>query len=229
MPITINGHLLPEERIAVDEQRLAGTPQWKNAAGQPEYPQRLRAAAEQVAIELALIEMCAMADPRPIEPHLVEGALKHLKGAGNIPNDIDGGEFKQSVERQLRVLRTTQEMVAGAPQTSPAEVEAFYQAHREKFRTGELLHAAHIVKHVNDEQREEQARAGIEAALAELESGTPFAMVADRHSDCKGRGGDLGQFRPGHMVEEFDQAIRDLEPGQRTGIFRTQFGFHIAE
>jgi hypothetical protein len=31
------------------------------------------------------------------------------------------------------------------------------------------------------------------------------------------------------MVPEFDDAIRVIEPGQRTGIFRTPFGFHIAE
>lgn len=31
------------------------------------------------------------------------------------------------------------------------------------------------------------------------------------------------------MVQEFEDAIRGLEPGQRTGIFTTPFGFHIAE
>jgi len=229
MPITINGQPLPEERILAGEERLAGTPQWKSAAGHPEYAQRLRAAAEQVAIDRALIELSALNDPRPIDASLIADALQRLRSAGNPGSDADGGEVRQAVERELRVLRATQEMVAGAPQPSAAEVEAFYLANREKFRARELLHAAHIVKHVNQEQSEDQARAGIEAALAELESGVPFAGVADRHSDCKGNGGDLGSFPPGHMVDEFDQAIRDLQPGQRTGIIRTRFGFHIAE
>jgi parvulin-like peptidyl-prolyl isomerase len=229
MPITINGQPLSEERILAEEERLAGTPQWKMAAGHPEYSQRLRAAAEQVAIDRALIELSAINDPRPIDARLIEDALHRLQGAENAGGDADGGEVRHAVERELRVLRATQEMVAGAPKPSAAEVDAFYLANREKFRTGELLHAAHIVKHVNDEQSEDQARAGIEAAMAELESGVPFAAVADCHSDCKGNGGDLGSFPPGHMVDEFDQAIRDLQPGQRTGIIRTPFGFHIAE
>jgi hypothetical protein len=92
-----------------------------------------------------------------------------------------------------------------------------------------VFEASHIVKHINEQQSEEQARAGIEAALADLESGAAFAVVADRHSDCKDKGGDLGQFLAGTMVQEFEDAIRDLKPGQRTGIFRTPFGFHIAE
>lgn len=56
------------------------------------------------------------------------------------------------------------------------------------------------MKHVTEDQSAEQARAGIQAALAELERGDPFAEVAERHSDCKGNGGDLGQFPVGHMV-----------------------------
>jgi parvulin-like peptidyl-prolyl isomerase len=31
------------------------------------------------------------------------------------------------------------------------------------------------------------------------------------------------------MVQEFEDAIRPLKPGQRTGIFTTFLGFHIAE
>jgi len=68
-----------------------------------------------------------------------------------------------------------------------------------------------------------------QAALADLERGVPFAEAAERHSDCKGNGGDLGEFPPGHMAEEFEAAIAVLQPGQRTGIFTTPFGFHIAE
>ena len=57
----------------------------------------------------------------------------------------------------------------------------------------------------------------------------PFAEAAEKHSDCKGDGGDLGQFPPGHMVEDLEAAISALKPGERTGIFTTPFGFHIAE
>jgi hypothetical protein len=70
---------------------------------------------------------------------------------------------------------------------------------------------------------------GKPAALAELERGEPFAELAGRHSDCKDKGGDLGQFPAGYMVQEFEDAIRTLEPGGRTGIFTTPLGFHIAE
>jgi peptidyl-prolyl cis-trans isomerase C len=66
-----------------------------------------------------------------------------------------------------------------------------------RFPRPEIVNAAHIVKHVDELHWEADARAGTEAALAALERGEPFAAVADRYSDCKGNGGDLGSFERG--------------------------------
>ena len=40
----------------------------------------------------------------------------------------------------------------------------------------------------------------------EIEAGTDFAEAAQKYSSCPSRmqGGDLGAFRPGQMVKEFD-------------------------
>ena len=92
-----------------------------------------------------------------------------------------------------------------------------------------MVHAAHIVKHVNGEHTEEQARAGIEAAFTELQRGEPFAAVVLLHSDCKENRGDLGFFPRGQMVAEFDDIVFAMKPGERSPIFHTPFGFHIAE
>jgi len=137
--------------------------------------------------------------------------------------------LRRQIARRLRFERTYADMVAGARPAEAREVEAFYQANRENFRRPELFRAAHIVKHVDREHGAEEARAGIEAALAELEGGTPFAEVVSRHSDCKENGGEFGEFAAGQMVAEFEDAIRALKPGRRAGIFQTPFGYHIAE
>ncbi len=75
---------------------------------------------------------------------------------------------------------------------------------------------------------EAEARAAIERVAAELGQGADFAGVADRSSDCPGRGGDLGFFPRGQMVPEFDEVVFALEPGRVSDIFRTPFGYHIA-
>jgi len=229
MPYLVNGQPVPEAWIREEEERLGQDLRLKAIADEAERARQLRTAAQHSAIDRMVVEQAAARDPRPIDPNALEQEVQRQKQAGNCRTAFDDSFLRQWVERQFRLQRTHTEMVAGAAKPAAQEVEAFYEANRENFRHPELFQAAHIVKHVNRETGAEEARAGIEAALAELERGRPFAEVAERYSDCKGNGGDLGQFPAGYMVQEFDDAIRALEPGQRTGIFTTPFGFHIAE
>lgn len=220
---------MPEELIRQEAEQIANHPSWKGIADEGERARRVRAAAEQAAVDKTLISQAAARDPRPVDPAAVAGQVARLKKNGGCRSGYDDTALRQVVEHSLRVERLTREMVENAPKPSAEEIEGFYRAHRQNFRQPEMFHAAHIVKHVNEEQTEEQAEAGIRAALADLESGMPFGEAAERHSDCKGNGGDLGEFPPGHMVEDFEAAIGRLKPGERTGIFTTPFGFHIAE
>ena len=229
MPYLVNGQPVPEELIRQESEHIRRDLVLQSIADEAERALRLRDAAERSAIDRMLIAQAAASDPRPVDKDALDRGVQRLMAQRGCRNGYDEAAIRQFVEQQFRFERVTREMVAGAPDPSPEEIEAFYQQNREHFRNPELFHAAHIVKHVNGDQSEEQARAGIETALAELERGDSFAEVAGRHSDCKGNGGDLGKFPAGHMVQEFEDAIRLLEPGQRTGVFRSPFGFHIAE
>lgn len=65
----------------------------------------------------------------------------------------------------------------------------------------------------------------------QIDGGADFAALAREHSQCpSGRqGGDLGEFRPGQMVREFDEVVFRDEVGRPHGPVRTQFGFHLIE
>jgi peptidyl-prolyl cis-trans isomerase C len=220
---------VPEEWIGEEEQRLARDLRFQTIADEAERARQLRIAAQHLAIDRMLVEQAAANDPGPVDAQAVEQELQRQKQAANGGGSVDEGVLRKAIERQFRLHRTCAEMMAGAPAAEPDKVEAFYQANRQNFRKPELFRAAHVVKHVGQGRSPEEARVVIEAALAELERGLPFAEVVERYSDCKGNGGEFGQFSPGQMVPQFEDAIRALEPGQRTGIFTTQFGFHIAE
>jgi parvulin-like peptidyl-prolyl isomerase len=229
MPYFVNGEIVPEELIRQETERLSRDLRLQAIPDKAVRAKHLRAAAEQSAVERILLEQAAVSDPRPIDSESIEGEVRRVRAGGNYQRAFNDATVRQWIEKQLRLQRTTSEMVAGAAKPKDEEIEAFYKANRGKFRKPEMFHAAHIFKQVTHAQSEEQAEAAILVALAELERGDPFAEVAERHSDCKGNGGDLGQFPAGQMVQEFDDAIGDLEPGQRTGVFTTPFGFHIAE
>ncbi|EFL87959.1 peptidylprolyl isomerase [Ahrensia sp. R2A130] len=73
---------------------------------------------------------------------------------------------------------------------------------------------------------EEEAKAIIE----ELKSGADFVELAKTKSTGPSgpQGGDLGFFKKGQMVPEFEKAAFELEAGKVTETpVKTQFGFHI--
>jgi peptidyl-prolyl cis-trans isomerase SurA len=69
-----------------------------------------------------------------------------------------------------------------------------------------------------------------ESILVQLRRGADFETLARRYSDDPGtkeRGGDLGWFRRGQMVQAFERVAFALRPGEISGVVETPFGFHI--
>ena len=74
-------------------------------------------------------------------------------------------------------------------------------------------------------------KSSCEALKSRIEAGEDFADIAREHSNCPSgqQGGDLGEFRPGQMVKEFDQVVFSAEVGKVHGPVQTQFGHHLIE
>ena len=66
---------------------------------------------------------------------------------------------------------------------------------------------------------------------AKIEAGADFGEMAREHSRCPSgrKGGDLGEFRQGQMVPEFDEVVFSGELGRVHGPVQTQFGYHLIE
>lgn len=73
------------------------------------------------------------------------------------------------------------------------------------------------------------AKAKIEEIREKLNQGADFAALATEFSACSSasKGGALGTFGHGQMVEEFDKAAFEQEVGVVGPIVETKFGYHI--
>jgi len=65
----------------------------------------------------------------------------------------------------------------------------------------------------------------------QIAEGADFAEMARQHSSCpsSAQGGDLGEFQPGQMVQEFNDVCFNEEVGVVHGPVQTQFGYHLIE
>jgi peptidyl-prolyl cis-trans isomerase SurA len=147
-------------------------------------------------------------------------------------------QYRQLVLQQLRKPAVVQTYLqqrlrdAPRPQVTDAEIQEFYEAHRDAIGSRPAtvtLQQVLIEVEASDESRA-AARARAQEVLEELRDGGTFEVLARRYSDDPGsreQGGDLGWFRRGRMVPEFEDVVYRMRPGQTSGIVSTDFGYHI--
>lgn len=70
-----------------------------------------------------------------------------------------------------------------------------------------------------------------QAVLDKLRMGENFETLAEQNSEDPNftSGGLLGTFKSGEFLNEVEDSIQNLNPGQTTGIVKSRMGFHIVK
>jgi hypothetical protein len=142
MPYIVNGQLVPEELVREEFGRIGRDPQWHTIPDLAEHAKRLHAAAEQCAQGRLLIQQAAMNDQRPIDPAAVKQEIARQNAQWGCRGAFDYYQLRQLCERNLRIQRIRQEMVAEAENPTAEEAEAFFSAYGHNFPRPELFHAS---------------------------------------------------------------------------------------
>ncbi|MDZ7291013.1 MAG: peptidylprolyl isomerase [candidate division KSB1 bacterium] len=141
--------------------------------------------------------------------------------------------LRESVEEGLMV-RTLQQRKFREIKISRREVEEFFRAAKDSLPgIKAAVHLSHILLSITPgEAATRAAQAKIDTVLKRVRSGEDFAGLARLYSEDPGsaqKGGELGFIQRGDFVKEFEEAAFALQPGEISGVVRTQFGFHIIQ
>jgi peptidyl-prolyl cis-trans isomerase C len=165
-------------------------------------------------------------DPSGREKFLNEIINKELLYKEAVKKGYDkGADFTKKLEEFKKLTLVSEvfekEIMAKA-KVSDQDVKDFYEKNKNDFVVATEIRASHILVKTEDEAQK---------VLERLKKGEKFDAVAKAVSidtASAKNGGDLGFFKKGQMVPEFERAAAMLKTGETTsGPVKTQFGFHI--
>lgn len=141
-------------------------------------------------------------------------------------------DLKDQIHRKMAVQELIQKEVGGKISVTEEEAKLVFDENPEDFKQKAQVRARHILIKVEkdaDEAAKSDARKKLEAAQVKANKGEDFAELAKTYSEgpSNSRGGDLGFFGKGQMVQPFEEAAFALEPGKISDIVETPFGYHL--
>jgi len=112
------------------------------------------------------------------------------------------------------------------------EIRRYFKKYEDIFVTPAEIRARHILFKLAPDATEEllqEKRQQLVELLDKIKGGASFEELAIKHSEdgTATEGGDLGWFKPGEMVTEFENAAFAMETGQVSEIVRSPFGLHL--
>ena len=145
---------------------------------------------------------------------------------------IDEEGIKLKIKQSLAVEQFVDKEFFEKTEVPEQEIKDYYENNISAFSVPEQVHASHIlinVKEGADEATKTAARKKLERIRKKIIAGGDFATFAKKNSDCpsSAKGGDLGFFGRGQMVQPFETAAFSMMPGDVSEVVETQFGYHL--
>lgn len=140
--------------------------------------------------------------------------------------------FESRLTKQIRIDKLIEMETSSMEAPTGEEVREYYDSNSAQFEEPEQVRASHILIKVDQEDDEESRQAKkekLQGILNDIRNGASFAEQASLYSEgpTKSKGGDLGFFGKGDMVEPFSNAAFSMEIGEVSDIVETRYGYHI--
>lgn len=147
-------------------------------------------------------------------------------------------ELKKDLRRQVKdqmIAQKMQDKISGNIKLTPGEVKKFYSQipqdslpyFSKEVEVGQIVIEATVGK-----EQKKQAKEALQDLKNKILAGASFQELAKVNSQDPGsgaNGGELGFFKKGELVPEYEAAALKLKPGELSEIVESQFGFHLIQ
>ncbi len=141
-------------------------------------------------------------------------------------------EFLERLREEVKRAKLLSRVIKHEITAGEDRLRSYYIKNIDRFKEPDKIRASHILiatPQDADDLLLEALRYKGEIILDRLRRGEDFGQLAQVYSDdvTAQNGGDLGYFKRGELLPEFERVTVNLEPGQVSGLVRTKVGFHI--
>ena len=142
-------------------------------------------------------------------------------------------EYREQMRKQIGRYKLISEKVRKNIKVSDADVQTEYDRMTRSEGEDYEVHIRHILiavpRNASQAQVDQARRKAAAVAVEAREPGVNFAELAKKRSEgsSSSDGGDLGFFKRGTMVPEFEKVAFNLKTGEVSEPVRTQFGWHV--
>jgi peptidyl-prolyl cis-trans isomerase SurA len=173
----------------------------------------------------------------------VDGAVDEVKKSYNLTDEqlqqavsregYSIAEYREQMRKQIGRYKLISEKVRKNVKVSDADVQSEYDRMTRAEGEDYEVHIRHILiavpRSASAAQVEQARRKAAAVAVEAREPGVDFAELAKKRSEgsSSSDGGDLGFFKRGTMVPEFERVAFNLKTGEVSEPVRTQFGWHV--
>jgi peptidyl-prolyl cis-trans isomerase SurA len=142
-------------------------------------------------------------------------------------------KYREVVRAQVLRLKLIQQKVRSRVKVTEQDLKSEYEKYVRLLQDDPEIHARHIAVQVpagaTPQQVEQSRQKAVAIAEEARQPGVDFAALAKRKSEGSSapEGGDLGHFKRGVMLPEFERVAFRLKEGEISDPVRTQFGWHV--
>lgn len=223
------------------EQQLA-----QSGAPLPPRPQLAREVLEHLITEKAQLQVAKEAGIK-VDDSLVDQAEANVARQNSIDvaelhrrmqaEGLDVAQYREDLRNQIMLQRLRDRELEPRVKVTEQDIDQYLRDQQQ----GTLdpaslgLNLQHILVAVPENATDAQvgsARARAQGLLERARAGEDFSKLARENSDATGaatNSGVVGMRTADRLPELFVSAVRDLKPGDITGVIRSPAGFHIVK
>lgn len=238
MPLTVNGESVNPDWIHDEFSQIKSYHERTTHASCCERDDEFMEQARENVIRRLLIAQEADKVVPKLSDNEIDLAIRQLKKEmggetqffahyGIMPNQQD--LIRPSIDQSIRVDKFVKDICGDLEPASEQELEKFYSEHQKQWMTEESIKCLHIYKGFRSDRNREDLFRDCVQLRQQIKKGADFLELAKSFTDKNEDEIDLGWFKRGEIMEEFEIIAFSLDKGEVSPVFSTHHGFHLTQ